>query len=153
MNIPSADQRGGLDLGGPRPDAAQHLQSKVKFNETAAAEPELTADWNAVPVAGPSPQHHTTSYLFISATRGVKTDDLFCFVSQYFCAENYMSLKQLCMVPSLSLDCEIKSKFVCDARLEMPICNICMYQIRTTTTIGADREYVLTQIESENQSW
>ena len=113
MNIPSADQRGGLDLGGPRPDAAQHLQSKVKFNETAAAEPELTADWNAVPVAGPSPQHHTTSYLFISATRGVKTDDLFCFVSQYFCAENYLFLTQF----------------------------VNMFQIRTIT-IGDDKKYV-----------
>ena len=107
MNIHSADQRGAQDLGGPRPDAAQHLQSKVKFNETAAAEPEHTADWNAVPVAGPSPQHHTTSYLFISVTRGVKTDDLFCFVSQYFCDENYLFLTQLCMFPSLSFDCEL----------------------------------------------
>ena len=106
MNIPSADQRGGLDLGGPRPDAAQHLQSKVKFNETAAAEPELTADWNAVPVAGPSPQHHTTSYLFISVTRGVKTDDLFCFVSQYFCAV----LKTTC--PSNNYACFLASHWI-----------------------------------------
>ena len=140
MNIPSADQRGGLDLGGPRPDAAQHLQSKVKFNETAAAEPELTADWNAVPVAGPSPQHHTTSYLFISATRGVKTDDLFCFVSQYFCAENYLFLTQLCMFPSFHwiVNCETKSECLQFYVLGSKYRSVSMFQIRIIT-IGDDK--------------
>ena len=123
-----------LHPSGPRPDTAQHFQSKVKFNETAAAEPEQTADWNVDPVAGPSPQHHTTSYLLISATRGVKTDDLLLFmiiyfVSQYFCAVPHTFMHG----SNLSLDCE-KSKFVCNPRLEMSICNSCMYQIRTMMT-------------------